>query len=819
VSRESDLRGRHRLTPEHLRWVCDPQVIPFKTTAELKADEVIVGQDRAVRALDLGLTIAQPGYNVYIAGPVGTGRTTYARKKVVAEAATRPVPPDWCYVYNFQQPDQPAALSLPAGLGGRFRKDMEELVDDIKDAIRKVFASETFEARRREVVQSFEQRIKDIWRDLETQASQLGFTLQRSHAGIATVPVGPSGEPISPEQFGMLPEAQREEITRRGRDLEQEVGDALRKVRGVEREAREALRELERRAVHSAVTHPVARLKDQHAVNPKLLAYLDQVISDVVEHLEDFKEPEEPAAPFPFPMPGRRADAFLRYRVNLAVDNSHVRGAPVIAESNPTYYNLFGKVEYRGEFGALVTDFTMIKCGALQQANGGFLMLQVKDVLTNAFSWDALKRALKSGEARVENIGEQIGLMPTATLRPEPIPLAVKVVLIGSPLLYQLLYALDDDFRKLFKIKADFDIEVDRTSDSTATYAQAVGAICNRQGLLPFDRTAVARVLEHSARLAEHQQRFSTRFTEVVEVIYEASAWAQRAGRSSVTVADVDKAVEEKVYRSNRVEERLRQMVAQGQLLVSVDGAAAGQVNGLSVLQLGEYSFGHPSRITARTFVGSRGVVNIEREIEMSGRIHSKGVSILAAYLGGRYAQNQPLSLNASLTFEQTYSEVEGDSASSTELYALLSDLAGVPIAQGVAVTGSVNQKGEIQPIGGVNEKVEGYYAVCKAIGLTGRQGVMIPVQNAVNLMLKPEVVGAVQQGQFHIWAVRTVDEGLEVLTGVPAGEAKPDGSYPEGTINHRVSRRLAELAERLRRFAPAPVPRTPESKTKEKGN
>jgi len=801
---QRDLRSPHRLSPAQLRWACDPKTLAFETTAELKADEVIVGQDRAVGALELGLTIQQPGYNVYISGPVGTGRTTYARKKVQAVAAAKPAPPDWCYVYNFQQPDQPAALSPASGTGAKFRKGVDELIEELKDAIRKVFASETFETRRRELVQSFEQRVSDVWRDLETKARQLGFAIQRLPTGIGTVPVGPSGEPITPEVFNLLPEEQRNEITRRGRALQEEVGEALRKVRVIEREARDALRNLEQQVVNSTATHPVARLKDRYADSPKIVAYLDQVLAEVVEHLDDFKEQEEPPAPFPLAAFMRRQDAFSRYRVNLVVDNSHLRGAPVIEETNPTYYNLLGKVEYRGEFGALVTDFTMIKCGVLQQANGGFLTLQVRDVLTNPLAWEALKRALKSGEARIENMGEHLGLMPTATIRPEPIPLDVKVLLIGTPMIFQLLYVLDEDFRKLFKIKAEFDIEVERTDEATRAYATAVGAICNRQGLRPFDRTAVARVLEHSARLAEHQHRLSTRFNEVVEIVYEASTWAQRAGHDPVTAADVDKAVDEKVYRSNRIEERLRQLIAEGQLLVDVDGAKPGQVNGLSVLQLGDYSFGHPSRITARTFVGSRGVVNIEREIELSGRIHSKGVAILAAYLGGKYAQERPLSLNASLTFEQTYSEVDGDSASSTELYALLSDLAGVPIDQGIAVTGSVNQKGEIQPIGGVNEKVEGYFAVCKALGLTGRQGVMIPVQNAPNLMLKPDVVDAVREGKFHIWTVRTIDAGLEVLTGLPSGESGSDGRYPEGTVNALVTKRLQELAERLRRFAPA---------------
>ncbi len=803
--KQTDFRARHHLAPEQLRWTCDPRVFAFRTTAELKADEVIVGQDRAVRALELGLTMSQPSYHLYVTGPVGTGRTTYTRKKVQAVAATMPVPPDWCYVYNFQLPDQPITLSLPPGAGMVFRKEMAELVDELKDDIRKLLTGETFESQRTQLLQSFEARVNEVWRGVEAKAAQLGFSIQRTPTGISTTPVGPSGEPISQDQFAAMSEPQREEIGRRGRELNEEVGDALRKVRAIEREAREALRELERHAVSSAAGHLVTRLKERYAEHPRVVRYLDELLADVVERLEDFKEQEEPQLPFPLPAIGRRADPLQRYRVNLVVDNSHLTGAPMIFETNPTYYNLLGKVEYRGEFGALVTDFTMIKVGALQQANGGFVVLQVKDLLTNPLSWEGLKRALRSGEARIENLGEQLGLVPTATLRPEPIPSNVKVVLIGTPMIFQLLYVLDEDFRKLFKIKADFDTEVDRTDESAAQYARAIGAICNRQGLHPFDRAAVAKVLEHSARLAEHQERLSTRFNEVVEIIYEASAWAERVGHDTVGAGDVIRGIDEKIYRSNRIEERLRQMIAQGQLLVDVDGGRVGQVNGLSVLQLGDYAFGHPSRITARTYVGGRGVVNIERETDMSGRLHSKGVAILVHYLGGKYAQDRPLSLNASLTFEQTYTEVEGDSASSTELYALLSELADLPVEQGIAVTGSVNQKGEIQPIGGVNEKIEGYFATCKTVGLTGRQGVMIPAQNIVNLMLREDVVDAVRAGSFHIWAVRKVDEGLEVLTGLPSGEAGSDGQYPDGTVNARVSRRLQNLAERLRQFTPAP--------------
>lgn len=809
-----ELRARHRLRPEQLRWTCDPASLSFETTADLRGDEVIVGQDRAVRALDLGLSVAQPGYNIYIAGPVGTGRTTYARQKIQNAAATRPVPPDWCYLYDFQQPDQPIAVSLPPGQGAQFRRGVEQLLDELKEGIRKLFASERFETRRSELLQSFETQISEIWQGLETQARQLGFLLQRTPTGIVTVPVGPSGEAIAQELFAMLPEAQRDEIQKHGRELQERVADALRRVRSLEREARDAVRDLEQQAVRSTAGDPVRRLQETYGGSPRIVEWLSQMLADIVEHLDDFKETEEPQVPFPLPMFARRGDRLQRYQVNLLVDHSHTQGAPVIIESNPTFYNLLGKVEYRGEFGALVTDFTMIKPGAMQRANGGFLILQVKDVLLNPFTWEGLKRALKSREARIENIGDQFGAIPTATLRPEPIPLDVKVVLIGTPLLFQLLYVYDEDFRKLFKVKADFDIEVDRTPDTMARYAGAIGALGNRHGLRPFDRTAVARVLEHSARLADHQEHLSTRFNDVAEIVFEADSWAAQAGRSVVTAADVVTAIHEKIYRSNRIEEKLRDLIHRGQLLVDVEGAKPGQVNGLSVLQLGDYAFGHPSRITARTFVGGRGVVNIERETEMSGRIHSKGVAILGAYLGGKYAQDRPLSLNASLTFEQTYSEVEGDSASSTELYALLSELAGAPVEQGIAVTGSVNQKGEIQPIGGVNEKVEGYYQVCKVVGLTGTQGVMIPAQNLANLMLREEVVDAVRAGTFHVYAVRTIDEGLEVLTALPAGQAAEDGTYPEGTLNHRISQRLTSLAERLRRFTP--TARVVEAKTDE---
>ncbi len=797
-----DIRSIRRVPVDQVRWTCRPDDLPFETTADLPPGDSIVGQERAVSALDFGLTVPQPGYNIFVAGPPGTGRTTYTQSRVTQVAASQTVPSDWIYVHNFQQPDQPLAIPMPPGQGSRFRREIEQLVDELKDSIRKLFSSETFEAKRSGVIQSFEQQANTIWRDLEQEARRLGFALQRTPMGIVPVSISASGEPLGDEQLAQLPQAHRQELERRARTLQENVGDATRKVRSIEREAREAIQELERSAVLSVASLAVDTLKQAYAEHPRIVAWLDGFLTDVVERHDDFKDEGEQQPQLPF-MPRRGAE-FTRYRVNLLIDHSQTKGAPVALELNPTYYNLFGKTEYRGEFGAMVTDFTMIKPGALHRANGGYLILQARDLLISPFSWEGLKRALKSREIRVENIAEQYGLFTTATLRPEPIPLNVKVIIIGVSLIYHLLYQYEDDFPKLFKIKADFDVDIERTGDAMVEYARAIGTICRQQGLLPFDRSAVARVLEQSARFAEDQQRLSMRFNEMVDVIYEASAWAKSEGAVTVSAPHVRRAVDEKIRRSNRIEERVRDLIRNGQILVATDGAAVGQVNGLSVLMLGDYAFGRPSRVTARTFVGGRGVVNIERETQMSGRIHTKGVLTLGAYLGGKFAQRRPLSLNASLTFEQLYEEVEGDSASSTELYALLSDLAGAPIEQGIAVTGSVNQKGEIQPIGGVNEKVEGFYYVCKALGLTGRQGVMVPHQNLRNLMLNDEVTQAIHDGTFHLWAVKTINEGLEVLTGLPAGEADAEGNYPEGTVNFLVSRHLDELADRLRRFGPA---------------
>ena len=799
----SPLGDGRQLSPEALRRTSDAAALGFATTAELQSDGAprLVGQPRAVRALEFGLRVDQPGYNIFISGPPGTGRTTYGRSAVEEAARSGKVPPDWCYVRNFTSPSQPISIRLPSGIGRKFQRDVRELLVEIREGLRQAFTSEAYDRRRAEVVKRYEQRVAQIWEGLEAQARSKGLMLQRTPTGIATVPIDLQGKPISEEIFNQLPEADREKIQGRTTELGDSVTEALRQVRALEREGREALRDLERQTAQFMIDAPVARLREQYAEHARAVAFFDAAKLDMLDHLSEIAQTgDEEGGQRAVEIPGMpRRDPLARYQVNLLVDHAETRGAPVIVESNPTYYNLVGRAELRVEFGALVTDLSLIKPGALHLANGGYLVLNARDVLTSPFAYEGLKRALRGREIRIEPLGEAAGALPTATLRPDPIPLDLKILLVGTPYLYHLLYALDEDFEQLFKIRADFDVVVERTPETMREYAQVIAGIARRCGLCEFDAGAVAELIDHGARVAGEQEKLSTRFNEVTEIVFEAAAWAEQHGRSLVSREDVRRAVEEKAFRSNLIEEKIREAIESGQILVDTDGKVPGQINGLAVLQLGDYTFGQPSRITARVYVGSRGVVNIERETQMSGRIHTKGVFVMSSFLASRFAQQAPLSLSASITFEQLYSDVDGDSASSTELYALLSELSGLPINQGIATTGSVDQRGEIQPIGGVNEKIEGFYFICKARGLTGSQGVIIPHQNVRNLMLRGEVVDAVRDRRFHVWTARTIDEGIEILTGVPAGTPDAEGNYPAESVNGRVKARLADLAQRLR--------------------
>lgn len=781
------------LKPQQLKKQHDFEGLEFETTEDIPPLEGILGQERASRAMDFGLKVEKPGYNIYVAGINGTGRSSYAKSIVQNLAKDKPVPLDWCYVYNFEDPDQPLALSMPAGVGTRLKEDMNRLVDHLKKEIPKAFSGEDYNKRKTRVIQDFQEKTSQLMEDLNKTAKEYGFEFKRSAGGFASVPLI-DGRPMSEEEYRNLDTETLKEIEARNEQLQMRAVEVFNGVKDLELKAQDAIRELDAEIAMNSVGYGIGELKARYRECDcdEILDFFDGVQKDIIENVDDFKGKEEAqGTDIPWLARGRRKDSTFKYRVNLFVDSSKLVHAPVIIETYPTYYNLVGKVEYENQLGVLTTNFTRIKAGALHRANGGYLIVQAKDVLSNPYSWEALKRALKIGEIAIENIAEQTGMVATSSLRPRPIPLDVKVIVIGSYEIYNLLYNLDEDFKKLFKVKADFDIEMDRDAGHVYKVAAFISKHCREHGLRHFDRSAVTRIVEYSSRLADHQNKLSTRFNEIVEIIYEADTWAGMEGAGYVTGNHVTKAIQEKVYRSNKYEKKIHEYIKDGTILIDTEGAVAGQVNGLSVLDTGEYSFGRPSRITAVAYAGKKGVINVEREVKMSGSIHDKGVLILGGYLGDKFAQRAPLSLTASIAFEQSYGGVDGDSASSTELYAILSTLAEVPIKQNIAVTGSVNQRGEIQPIGGVNQKIEGFFRVCREKGLTGDQGVMIPHQNVDNLMLDDEVIQAVAEGKFHIYPVRTIEEGIEILTGMPAGTMGEDGGYPEGTLYHRVQQKL----------------------------
>jgi lon-related putative ATP-dependent protease len=625
---------------------------------------------------------------------------------------------------------------------------------------------------------------------------------QWSTTGFVGIPMH-EGKQLTPDEFQKLEQEERETIEKKLLAVHEKALESIRFVQNVERQAREEIKELDGKIGLFAVGYVIDDLINKYHEHEAVVEYLESVKKDVVKNIHDFKpESDEDANPLLLFQRGAKESAKDKYKVNLLVDNRETRGAPVILESNPTYYNLVGRVEYETRMGMVSTDFSMIKPGALHRANGGYLILHARDILTNLGSWDGLKRALKTKKLFLENLGEHYGMLAMASLKPAAIPIQVKVILIGNPYLYNLLFAYDEDFRKLFKVYADFDVEMDNNQINNQKLASFISSTVKRENLRHFDRSAVREVLVYSSRLAGSQKKLTTRFSEVVELLCEADVWAALDNSQLISERHIRQAITEKRYRSNKYEEKLQEMFADGTLLIDTDGAKVGQVNGLAVLSIGEYMFGKPSRITANTFIGKSGVVNIERETKSSGASHTKGILILSGYLGEKYAQGFPLAVTVSLTFEQLYDGVDGDSASSTELYAILSSLSGLPIRQNIAVTGSVNQKGEIQPIGGATEKIEGYFSVCKLKGLTGDQGVMIPHQNIDHLNLNEEVIAAVRDGKFHIYAVKSIDEGIEVLTGIPAGQQQDNGSYPAGTVHELVGRKLQNYTETLLRLS-----------------
>ncbi len=769
------------LSYEELRVRCPLDTFDFNTTEDIEPlKEGIIGQDRVVKAAKFGLKVKSPGYNLFFVGITGTGRTTYAKKVAQEVALTEPTPPDWCYVYNFKNPSRPIALAFPAGKGVEFRRDIEELLEELRIRIPKAFEGEEFEAKKRTVFKELQEKVSELMEALNREAELLGFALKRTPTGFINIPLI-DGREMTQEEFNTLPIEKRKEIEVRSLELHERTMQVMREVQRLEREARDKIKRLERELCVFVIGGLFKDLKEKYVELPKVVAFLEDMMEDVVDHLHDFLVSEEGD-------PKKAQPSFDRYRVNLLVDNSCLEGAPVIFESNPTYYNLVGKLEYEQRMGFLFTDFTKIKAGAVHKANGGYLILNALDVLRNFGAWDALKRVLKTSEVRIENIAEHVGLIPISGLVPEPIPVKVKVLLIGSPLIYHLLSLFDEDFKKLFKIKVDFDVEMDRNEDNVKQVCAFISHYCREEGLLHCDRTALAALIDYSSELAEDQKKLSTRFSDLITVLVEADAWARLDKSEYITEKHVKKAIYEKRYRENKYEEKLKEMFARDQIIVETEGEKVGQINGLAILNIGDYFFGKPSRITATIHLGQRGVINIERESRMSGKIHDKGVMILSNFMASRYAKDFPLTLSASICFEQLYEGVEGDSASAAELYALLSAISGIPLRQDIAITGSVDQKGNIQPIGGVNKKIEGFFDFCNIRGLTGKQGVIIPYRNKENLMLREDVVDAVREGKFHIYAIRTIDEGVEILTGVA----------PE-KFHEIVERKLREMAETLR--------------------
>jgi lon-related putative ATP-dependent protease len=771
----------------------------FETTEALPEAVTIIGQPRAVQAIDFGVGIASFGFNIYALGAAGTGRATTIDAFLERVARDEPVPNDWVYVNNFTDANQPNAISLPPGTAVRFRRDMEEFVEDLLRDIPRAFEAEDYERRKEVIVREMQENRNGAFSQLEHKVNERGFTLLRTAMGLGVAPVL-NGQVLTPEAYQQLDEPTRKDIEERQKLLQSEMAQTMRGIRDLEKNTKRQLQDFDREIADFAVSNLMVELQEEYGHLEEVPEYLAAVQADIVDNVGGFKgEEESPEGLTSALRAGRRQALLRRYQVNVIVDQSEQKGAPVVFQPNLTHSNVVGRIEHRPEFGTMVTDFTMIKPGSLHRANGGYLVVEMRGLLTNAFAWEALKRALKNRSIRTEEIGTQYQVLSTVTLEPEPIPLDVKVVLIGDPLAYYLAYEYDEDFRKLFKVQADFGTEFDRTPDACQDYAQFVAARCHQEELLHFEPQAVGRIVEHGSRLANHKSKLSTRFGEIADLVREASYWAKQQGRDRTTAEDVHRALDERVFRANRAEERMQELIHEGTIRVDVEGDAVGQVNGLAVLSLGNYAFGKPSRITAQTYTGKAGVVSLDREAKLSGRIYDKGLFTLTGYLGGKYALKSALSLSAFISFEQLYEGIEGDSASSTELYALLSSLSGVPLKQGIAVTGSVDQWGNIQPIGSVNEKVEGFFETCQQRGLTGDQGVMIPERNVVNLMLRAEVRHAVEEGQFHVYPVRTVDEGLEILTGVPAGQVQDDGSYPEGSIHGRVAARLEEIAENLK--------------------
>ena len=792
------MKRKNELGYKDLKLSCDPKIFNFTTTDELEPISTGIGQERGIRALEFGLSVDINGYNVYVEGPYGVGKTAYVKNYLNIISKKKKVPYDWCYVYNFDNPNEPIAISLPAGQGKEFRDTMNSFINEIKLDIKNTFSNEDFEKEKKIIKQEYETKRNTLMEQLNKKSAEYGFTVKSSQTGIYMMPIV-NGKTIAEEEFNKLDEATKKEYEDKSAIVQEHIMSVISQIKSIERASDKHIKEWQSNVALLTINAHINLIKANYKKNKKITTFLDSIKKDILKNIEFFTADEKtleaklqgPQAAHP-----EVVKPWLNYRVNLFIDNSSLEGAPAVADTNYSYHNIFGKLEYENYYGTLKTDYTMLKPGLLHIANGGYLVFQANDLLTNSLCYDALKKVLRSKSLGIENAADPRSSMVMISLKPEPIPLDLKVILIGDENIYQTLLAMDPDFRKLFKIKVEFADGAPMNKENIVKLARFVKGYCDHENLPPLDSKAMSRLIEYASKLADSQDKLSTRFTDLSVVVGEASTWAKIARSKVITEEFIIKALTEKVDRVKKYDERYMEMIKDNTLLISTSGNEIGQINGLTIMNVGDYTFGKPVKITANTYTGKNGIINIEREVELSGSTHSKGVLILSGYLGEMFAQDMPLSLTASICFEQLYSGVDGDSASSTELYAILSSLSGIPINQSFAVTGSVNQKGEIQPIGGVNDKIEGFFQVCKMRGLDGTHSVIIPKQNVKNLNLSDEIVEAVKNDIFHIYAISTIDEGIELLTGVPAGSKDENGNFPAGTINYLVYNKLKKYAE-----------------------
>lgn len=790
---------KNELSYKQLKDYCNPENFKFEDTSELTNIDGGIGQERGIKALEFGLSVDVKGYNLYLEGPEGTGKTMYTKNYLDQISKKKKVPHDWCYIYNFENPNEPIAVSLPAGQGAEFQEDMNRFIKDVRADINKTFSNEDFEKEKTMIRQEFEQKRSVLLEKLNKESNKYGFQVKTAQNGIYMMPVL-DGKTLQEDEFEKLDEDLKKQYEDKSNIVQEQIMSVISEIKAIERQSDKKIEEWQSNIALLTINVHINYIKSRYKRNKKISKFLDSIKKDILKNINlfmDTTEQQNQQQQQQAHSPTReRNEPWKNYRVNLFIDNSQTEGAPVIMDSNYSYHNIFGKLEYENYYGALKTDFTMLKPGLMHRANGGYIIFQAKDLLSNSLCYDALKKALRIKEINIENAADQRTSMVMVSLKPEPIPLDLKVILIGNANIYHTLLAMDLDFKKLFKIKVEFEEDAPRTTENVLKLARFIHSFCEQEELPNFDKTAVAKIVEFSSKLSNSKRKISTRFNDITEIIAESATWAKLDRSKIVTAKYVEKTLEERIERVKKYDARYTEMIKDNSLLIDTSGFRVGEINGLTVMTIGDYSFGKPSKITANVYTGKKGIINIEREVDLSGSSHSKGVFILNGYIGEMFAQDIPLSLTASICFEQLYNGVDGDSASSTELYALLSSLANVPINQAIAVTGSVNQKGEIQPIGGVNEKIEGFYQICKMRGLDGSHGVLIPIQNVDNLSLSDEVVESVKNGEFHIYTASNIEEGIEILTGVPAGKKDKDGKFPAGSVNYLAYEKLKRYAD-----------------------